>query len=349
MKHLNLLLNPLLFIIWLSGCSNQSATIEAKVVDISAAVPQSSECDMVDYGYQSFYNPTFRKTFNLHYNVNPCDVKVKGEPLPGPLYIASDLAGSLRRVDKNGTVSTLVYNGYSVNDLELQGSTLHYASMGSTFTMDINTESIIEQNYVKAGMCAKHGLICTDKGVLVAGGINNSFIVEAQYPRDAQRFGSRIYVADTFGHQVIVYDEVEHKVINTIEVYYPNSIQVLNTNTIIVTAEHANSVLQIDLTTNTKTILYGCNEGLYTNAEATVDQIIAYELSGAGTLNERSICLNKLYSPNHATMLSNGDLLIADTDNHRVIVVRNGQVVTEVVGLNNPTRAVLYLDATPAY
>jgi len=34
-------------------------------------------------------------------------------------------------------------------------------------------------------------------------------------------------------------------------------------------------------------------------------------------------------------------LLVADTDNHRVILVRSGQVVASITGFNNPTTAVM--------
>ena len=34
-------------------------------------------------------------------------------------------------------------------------------------------------------------------------------------------------------------------------------------------------------------------------------------------------------------------LLVADTDNHRVILVRNGAIVASISGFNNPTTAVM--------
>ena len=50
---------------------------------------------------------------------------------------------------------------------------------------------------------------------------------------------------------------------------------------------------------------------------------------------DRTKSVAALYSPNDAAILD-GQLYIADTDNHRVIQISNGKVTAELTGFNEP-------------
>lgn len=303
---------------------------------LMSCAPKKEACQNLDESsWQSYYDPS-QGTVNLNYDVNPCGVKVIGEPLNGRLFVGSNIARSLREVTNQGT-KTLMQNGKSFEDLYIENNILNFVNAGFKYKYNLETNSVESKIITRAAACEHNGAVCKDNGIEV----DHLYLIPAQYPRAVKRETGFIYVADTFGHKVIVFEEASRSVIKEYEIYYPNSIQILGRE-LIVTAEHQNAVYNINLTTETKSIIFGCGLDVYADPNATVAQIQAREQSGDLRLESgHSVCRGLLYSPNDAYLMKNGDLLIADTDNHRVIIVRNGQVVTEVTGLNNPSRAVM--------
>ncbi len=177
---------------------------------------------------------------------------------------------------------------------------------------------------------------------------SNSHI--ARNPRGAYTFAGWLFVADTFGHRVYAVDLASGAMRNSTPVYYPNTIEPITSDRVRICAEHENRVFVWDYWPTDTREMELCAPVLpYSDITATRDQIIAAEsgTSAPGYNPPKSACAQEyagdltLYSPNSATMTPYG-LLVADTDNHRVILVRGGSIVAQIAGFNNPTNAVLF-------
>jgi hypothetical protein len=173
----------------------------------------------------------------------------------------------------------------------------------------------------------------------------------AQYPRCAEWCLGWLFVCDTFGHRVYGVDVASGGMRDSVEVYFPNYIEMLSPETGLITAEHENRIIEwtyhpsvsvqlaatapvtpFDDVLNDKTIIEAQEAGTFdpNSAFTPPKSLCAVEASGTNTL----------YSPNSARKLLNGDLLIADTDNHRVVVWSGGAVVAEATGFNSPVTAI---------
>lgn len=303
------------------------------VLVLSACSKNEPNCTSVhNDSWKSYYDP-IKGTLNLHRGLNPCEVQVIGEPLNGYVAVGSDQAYSVRMIT-DGWFSTPFVTKTSVNGLRIENDRMVFSSEDQEITMGFNGDLIgTTKNYAKR--CTFGSFYCAEDGVYI------DFIhYPAQYPRDATRSNGLVYVADTFGHRVAIYDEKSATLVDSFEFYFPNSVQIVGRK-MIVAAEHQNQIIEVDLDTRARKSLFGCNLGVYGNANATVLDVVTAQ-KDLRRDDGRSVCEGVLYSPNHATLYDDGTLLIADTDNHRVLVVKNGKIKTEIRNLNNPTRAVFW-------
>lgn len=172
----------------------------------------------------------------------------------------------------------------------------------------------------------------------------------AGYPRCAYFFAGWLFIADTFGHRVYAVDKASGGMRNSTAVYYPNYIEPVAADVVRVCAEHENRVFLWDYyPTDSRTMELCAPVAPYNDLTKTKADIIALESAtgvSPGYTPPKSACAQEyagemtLYSPNSATMTPYG-LLVADTDNHRVILVRDGAVVAQISGFNNPVTAVM--------
>jgi len=171
----------------------------------------------------------------------------------------------------------------------------------------------------------------------------------AKHPRGAYCYAGWVFVADTFGHRVYAVDMASGAMRNSTPVYYPNTIEPVSSDKVRICAEHENRVFIWDYyPSDTREMELSAPVLPYSDITVTRDQIIAQEWRTATGDHspQKSACAMEyagpvtLYSPNSATMTPHG-LLVADTDNHRVILVRNGAIVASISGFNNPTTAVM--------
>lgn len=171
----------------------------------------------------------------------------------------------------------------------------------------------------------------------------------AKNPRGAYCYAGWVFISDTFGHRVYAVDMASGAMRNSTPVYYPNTVEPISSDRVRICAEHENRVFVWDYyPTDTREMELSAPVLPYSDIAVTRDQIIAQEWRTAtGDYSpQKSACAMEyageltLYSPNSATMTDHG-LLVADTDNHRVILVRSGQVVASITGFNNPTTAVM--------
>ncbi len=290
---------------------------------------------VTDDSWQSYYNPRLG-TLNIRNGFNACNIEVTGEPLSGVLAVGSDQANSVRFVG-NGWDKFFMVSGQSVNAVRSEGSNkVRFTHAGASLVFNTNGD-LLANEHTGAARCSYKDLVCKDNGVY----LYNMKRFNAIYPRDAARYNGKIVVADTFGHLIRVYDESTGALLKAIDSYYPNSVQLVDGGkNAIVTEEHANRVVKVDLATGEKEILYGCGIGIYSDTTATARDFALNEHKYERA-DGKTQCAGRLYSPNYAKLYEDGSLLIADTDNHRVIVVKGGVVVTEIKNLNNATSAVV--------
>lgn len=174
----------------------------------------------------------------------------------------------------------------------------------------------------------------------------------ANEPRHAELIGGNVFICDTFGHRVygITLAGVLH---NSVDIYFPNHIHMLANDVGLITAEHENRVIRWQYSTNPDgfSIEYGAPVAPFNDPTKRKADIIAGEVATIDPASvytpKKSLCAveaqgeDTLYSPNSARLYG-GDLLISDTDNHRVIIVRDGVIVTEITGFNNPVTSILF-------
>lgn len=178
---------------------------------------------------------------------------------------------------------------------------------------------------------------------------SNPFV--ASHPRHAVLVAGWVFVADTFGHEVYGVTLGGAKR-DFRQVYFPNHLQALSSDRILITAEHENRVLLWDYypAPGSAEIVMAAPVAPFNDASKTKDDIVAAEI-GTVDLNstfnpKKSMCATEysgeltLYSPNSARRYGT-DTLISDTDNHRVIVTRNGGIVTKLTNFNNPVNSVM--------
>lgn len=180
----------------------------------------------------------------------------------------------------------------------------------------------------------------------------------ADYPRGAYVDTGWLWVADTFGHRVYAVDLASGGIRltpNFIPTYFPNQIEFVPgaPDKVLIAEEHGNRILQCTYSSTpyAYSILASAPVAPYNDATKFKSDILALQSGTADPASaytpKKSKCAvecsgtNTLYSPNSVRRLNSTDLLIADTDNHRVVVMRGGNVVTEVTGFNNPVNAVL--------
>ncbi len=141
-----------------------------------------------------------------------------------------------------------------------------------------------------------------------------------------------LYVADTFGHRIVKVDARSHATLDAVTSYYPNSIE-LTATSLIVAEEHLNLVTELDKNNfGRRRVIAGCLAPHGQSAQF-------YQQHRATELAMLPACQGdarqRLFSQNDA-VLAGQFLFIADTDNHRVLVLKSGKHWGEMTGFNDP-------------
>jgi DNA-binding beta-propeller fold protein YncE len=328
MKTILKLLFLSFLVIYFTGCKPEERSVSLELIN---------ECDPIRFQDRSYYSPGFG-TLNIDSNraYVPCNQYIVGAPLAKNLLVLQDIGASLLLISNDKT--EVLYRGkFGLHDLKVNDNIATFLEQGALITYDLSTRSYSKVK-VFADRCYQAGVyICKQNGVYL---YKTKQTIPAQYPRSVQVVGDKVYVADTFGHRAIVYDTTLGQIVKSYPGYYPVYVQVKN-NKLLVVEEHANRVSKYDLNTDVKEKVFNCGFEPYSDINSTVAEIVELEKSGELTMiNKRGICYGFLYSPGSAIEQDDGTYLISDTDNHRVIHIdANGVILTEVLNLNDPTRA----------
>lgn len=324
-------------ILCLSACGYQ---LSLSGYDSSPLSSSTADC-LSASEIASYYRPT-KGTLNLHYGAVPCEPpQLIGKPLPTALIVLNDVGQYIVRVEGDGTTSWLYRSPDYIFDLRLIKGDLQFIEKEDLVILDVATGVEKSRQNIGYARCYSKELVCIEEGILIR---ETGKIIPASYPRDAKIFNGKVYVADTFGFKVFAYDIATDTTVWSIDSYYPNSIQITQ-NGLLVTEEHANRVVEINLNTVEKTIVYGCSAAPFMDSTISASQIEEQELTGdLDSSDGKSVCAGglNLYSPNGARLQPDGSLLISDTDNQRVLQISNsGEILRELINLNNPVRAII--------
>lgn len=172
----------------------------------------------------------------------------------------------------------------------------------------------------------------------------------AAHPRHAQYKAGWVFVCDTFGHRVYAVT-MAGAMRDSVEIYFPNHIDMQASNWGLIAAEHENRVVRWQYyPTVSFTLEVAAPVAPFNDAAKRKTDIIAAEAStfdpASAFSPPKSLCAqeaqgdNTLYSPNSARMYGS-DVLVSDTDNHAVKLFRGGVVVSKITGFNNPVTSLM--------
>ena len=254
------------------------------------------------------------------------------------VIVTNGEGGYIEKIDKNGNSIWRKFLGVSVSAsrfLERIGDVVTLRHMGEILFIDTTNGNIIHRYNERDNGFYKNGFILTDTKLFDSS--DNLLISNLSWPRDLDSFGNYVGVADTFNQRVILLNLQTHTK-KEIKVSYPNSVQFLNSETMLISAEHSNQVLTWNFVKNKIRVVFSCK---FFNRVYSLSKInsINVSIDNGDSPNNCSVDVsgrNTLYSLNSARITERNTILIADTDNHRVIEVKNGVVIREIVGFNQP-------------
>ena len=304
----------------------------------------------------SFYDPT-RGT--QHVAFDPAgDPYLTGETLPAPIVVCEELSKQVKCIEPDGAVRWVrEFAGWPTDCAYadgflyvVDGTTLHVITPDDG--CDLTTYSF-PKPLSCVSVSAPYLVLTFDQrspvelwrlspdmgGVALAAATR----MPGHYARKAIYDGRYVTVADTFWHRVFREDLATGE-LSEFHAYYPNDVQQVGPDKTLVTIEHENKVVIYDWATGRFNYVFGANFHTFSRAEpdwaigeTEAQTAVPY---GEFLISKAAVEFsgkNTLYSPNRAVRLSENEYLISDTDNHRVVVVRSGAVVSEIHPFNTPT------------
>ncbi|QAU35571.1 Ig-like domain-containing protein [Janthinobacterium sp. 17J80-10] len=167
--------------------------------------------------------------------------------------------------------------------------------------------------------------------------------VVVQYGRSARLQGNQLAIADTFGLRVIIQNVETATVEGSYPAWFPNDIA-WRGDFIYVVEEHNDRIIAINALSGRQYVVMAPptawrwipDLALGTEPLEYCGNDIPYPRSLSSDMCSG---MSTLYAPNGLALRKDG-MLVADTDNSRVVYIKNGQVVSALVGLNNPVQVV---------
>ena len=280
------------------------------------------------------------------------------------ILIAQNEGRRLTRLSKSGSVLWTIETPGAVRGMEVVGNTIFLAARVRLLAVDLATGDILWTRRVESKI-AGFGVSGRDLFFLT---VDHKYrfrslpLDTGQHPetriRDVDMLGDLhfarhlafghglIVIADTFNHRVLVLDE-DGETRAAIETYFPNYIEILGPDRILIAEEHANRILDWNPVDDSRNVLVACPHPLFQSVEATPADIVAQEAEtlAPSLFSRRSICDDRvnemaIYSPNGFDYVSADTLYVADTDNHRVVLVdpETKSIRATISGANNPIR-----------
>jgi hypothetical protein len=280
--------------------------------------------------------------------------KVIDGVLSSDIYVASDFGGSVERIDNSGRVKwrrlfnaprgiSDYHNNLLVCDINrIYVISKDYGEVQWFFDLPFN---VSKAKYFDGKIWA---LSHEEQSSLyeIEYSENRVSIYEkisgvGKYPRDFDIDENYVYVANTLSHKIHEYKRKDNKLTTTTDSFYPNSVRILGDRHVLVAEEHLNSIALFDFINRTRVVRHACSSVELTKGDIKTMREIANRPINNGThspcrLTKDEFHRSDVFSPNDALYLRN-NLYIADTDNHRVVVVNgNTGAHTSIYPFNSP-------------
>jgi hypothetical protein len=159
------------------------------------------------------------------------------------------------------------------------------------------------------------------------------------YARSASLNGDRIAIADTFGQRTIIESLSTGQILASFPMIFPNDVS-WREDFLFVVEEHADRVVAVNTISHQKFVVMAPPSPEFWEASFPS---YPNEFCGADTPYARSRSADAcsgaftLYAPNGFVVRDDG-MYVADTDNSRVVYVKDGSVVSVLLGLDNPVK-----------
>ncbi|MGH8380606.1 hypothetical protein [Pseudomonas sp.] len=295
---------------------------------------------------QSYYEPG-GATHQLVYGANQQPLTFSGSDFPADMIVASDIGTNIARYSASGQKAwMLVTYPDTVRAINLVDGVLTVYAGKQKLTIDPADGRLLEKaptnayflfNKTQNGV-AMQGLDQSGRSTVKING--KPLPIKTQWARDALIHNGLLYVSDTFGHRVLVFRLNNLELLYQKNFYYPNDLFIAN-GRVMVVEEHANRVIAVD----SNTVQFSCPLWAYMQTRKKIkdieDQVVKYNSpNGVSRCAREFMGHNTLYSPNGGAYLKK-TFVIADTDNHRIVAVKNGSIISELNGINNPVRIIL--------
>lgn len=272
-----------------------------------------------------------------------------GHDLGRALIVVSDLGGVVQRFASNGS---LVWSHAlrSPRGLDVEGEIAYVGTGKSIHLLDVATGvermALESPEYILAIKVTDDTIVLTHEidgdhalaEYRVTGGqlrLQRFFASRVQYPRGLDIRDGELFVADTVGHRLMRLDAASWAVRSETASFFPNSVQVLDDH-VLVAEKHLNRIGEFPGSMSRLPVSLACRtvRGLHTLDEA---EAVANRPGPDG----ESICRSSLaegedlFSPNDAREFD-GSVYIADSDNHRIVLFREGHFWSALTGFNSP-------------
>ena len=272
-----------------------------------------------------------------------------GHDIGHSLIVVSDLGGVVQRFAPDGS---LVWSHAlrSPRGLDVEGEIAHVGAGKRIHLLDVATGAermaLESPEYILAIKVRGDSIVLThdiDGDHALAEyavqaerlRLQRTFASRLQYPRGLDLRDGELFVADTFGHRLLRLDAASWPVRSETASYVPNSIQALGDH-VLVAEEHLNRIGEFLRSMSRLPASLACRTVRGVN---TLDE--AEAVANRPGPDGESICRaatvesEDLFSPNDARELD-GSVYIADSDNHRVVVFRQGHFWSALTGFNSP-------------
>lgn len=305
-------------------------------------------------------------TTSLSYGFVPETQILVGKALPSPVLILNDVAFNYMLVDKNGK-NILSKNALNLGkSASIDGDYIYIPADNEIRILDRKTLKQVDEiklDFIATFANVKSGILITSAGeesghIKIFDIKNRKDIKEiyidptaSSYPRGADIMGDILTVADTYNHRVYGINIKTNKRIFEFPAYYPNSVHFIGNETILVSEEHVNRITEYNINSKKYKVVLGCPlvffaPNFYNDKTAPpLEERLIPNVKNTILSLPKSLCsenyqgIKTLYSPNGARKAFGG-YLIADTDNHRVLFIKNGEIESIIYGLNNPVDAI---------
>jgi hypothetical protein len=306
----------------------------------------------------------------------PPPAELEGNDLPYDLIVNSDFGKVVERINGDGSTVWRHIQSSPTLTVAVLGNEVFVAGMRSIRVLDAET-GILKRS-IPVGLEANEVLQFanpidsqrflvswfTDSDLSYVGiwSVNQGWewISNQTYlwPRWADLQEDLLVIADTYGHRVVGESVTDGNIVFEIPAYFPNDVRWIGESSVLIAEEHADRVWAYDWLTEERELVISA-PGPRSDLQLPFDVVLA--LSNSADLRiipSSRTSLSKsstefsgtdtVYAPNGAVQLPDGSFYVADTDNHRVIHVSgDGDVLSELVGINNPTKIAYLWDPPP--